>query len=122
MQHLIVDAYECRNAAALDNLQPMLALAYRLLNVNSLSPERIYSHSWLPRGISLVVLIQESHLAIETWPEFCYLAVCLFTCKNTIDRKRTLDILREFAPQRLDEQFLTREHPKEYRGRQGNST
>ena len=32
-----------------------------------------------------VVVIQESHLAIHTWPEFQYAAVDLFTCGDMID-------------------------------------
>jgi spermidine synthase len=42
-------------------------------------------HHFSPWGISGVVVIQESHLAIHTWPEFRYAAVDLFTCGETVD-------------------------------------
>lgn len=37
-------------------------------------------HHFSPYGVSGVVVIQESHLAIHTWPEWGYAAVDLFTC------------------------------------------
>lgn len=37
-------------------------------------------HKFSPQGVSGVVVISESHLAIHTWPEFGYAAVDVFTC------------------------------------------
>ena len=37
-------------------------------------------HHFSPYGVSGVVVIQESHLAIHTWPEYGYAAVDVFTC------------------------------------------
>lgn len=42
-------------------------------------------HHFSPYGVSGVVVIQESHLAIHTWPEFQYAAVDIFTCGETIN-------------------------------------
>ncbi len=42
-------------------------------------------HHFSPFGVSGVVVIQESHLAIHTWPEFGYAAVDIFTCGDVID-------------------------------------
>lgn len=42
-------------------------------------------HHFSPWGVSGVVVIQESHLAIHTWPEYRYAAVDLFTCGETVD-------------------------------------
>ncbi|MFQ5582876.1 MAG: adenosylmethionine decarboxylase, partial [Calditrichia bacterium] len=38
-----------------------------------------------PHGVSGVVVIAESHLAIHTWPEYGYAAVDVFTCGETVD-------------------------------------
>ncbi len=40
-------------------------------------------HHFSPYGVSGVVVIQESHLAIHTWPEYGYAAVDIFTCGET---------------------------------------
>lgn len=42
-------------------------------------------HSFNPHGVSGVVVIAESHLAIHTWPEYGYAAVDVFTCGQTVD-------------------------------------
>ena len=38
-----------------------------------------------PQGISGVVVISESHLAIHTWPELGYAAIDVFTCGTNVD-------------------------------------
>lgn len=42
-------------------------------------------HHFSPLGVSGVVVIQESHLAIHSWPEYKYAAVDLFTCGDTVE-------------------------------------
>ncbi len=42
-------------------------------------------HEFSPFGISGMVVIAESHLAIHTWPEYGYAAVDVFTCGDLID-------------------------------------
>ncbi len=42
-------------------------------------------HCFSPHGVSGVVVIAESHVAIHTWPEHGYAAVDIFTCGETID-------------------------------------
>lgn len=51
-------------------------------------------HHFSPYGVSGVVVIQESHLAIHTWPEYGYAAVDLFTCGD-IDAWVSFDYLKE---------------------------
>lgn len=51
-------------------------------------------HHFSPYGVSGVVVIQESHLAIHTWPEYGYAAVDLFTCGD-IDSWISFDYLKE---------------------------
>src|ERR1700704_5831690 len=42
-------------------------------------------HTFNPHGISGVVVIAESHLAIHTWPEYNYASVDVFTCGTEIN-------------------------------------
>jgi S-adenosylmethionine decarboxylase proenzyme len=42
-------------------------------------------HYFSPQGVSGVVVIAESHIAIHTWPEYKYAAVDIFTCGTTVD-------------------------------------
>ena len=52
-------------------------------------------HMFSPHGVSGVVIISESHLAIHTWPELGYAAVDLFTCGESCDPKIAYDFLKQ---------------------------
>ena len=51
-------------------------------------------HMFSPYGVSGVVIISESHLAIHTWPELGYAAVDLFTCGDKCDPKVSYEFLK----------------------------
>ena len=48
-----------------------------------------------PQGVSGVVVIEESHLSIHTWPEHGYAAVDLFTCGNQCRPEEAHKVLRQ---------------------------
>jgi len=52
-------------------------------------------HMFNPHGVSGVVIISESHLAIHTWPELGYAAVDLFTCGEACDPKVAYEFLKK---------------------------
>lgn len=52
-------------------------------------------HHFSPLGVSGVVVIQESHLAIHTWPEYRYAAVDLFTCGDMVEPWVAFEFLKE---------------------------
>ena len=52
-------------------------------------------HTFSPFGVSGVVVIAESHVAIHTWPEYGYAAVDIFTCGENIDPWVIHDYLKE---------------------------
>ena len=52
-------------------------------------------HMFNPYGVSGVVIISESHLAIHTWPELGYAAVDLFTCGDKCDPKVAYEFLKK---------------------------
>lgn len=44
-------------------------------------------HNFAPHGVSGVVVITESHVAIHTWPEHCYAAIDIFSCGESLDHE-----------------------------------
>jgi S-adenosylmethionine decarboxylase len=52
-------------------------------------------HEFNPFGISGVVVIAESHLAIHTWPEYRYAAVDVFSCGEVLQPQVAVDYLVE---------------------------
>ena len=66
-------------------------------------------HHFSPYGVSGVVVIQESHLAIHTWPEYGYAAADLFTCGDSIDPETVLQQLQQaFGAQQVEAQLVQR--------------
>lgn len=80
---LAVDLHDCATKH-LDDLvwvkQVMIDAAKR---ANATIVESVF-HKFNPIGISGVVVIAESHLAVHIWPEHRYAAVDIFSCGTTL--------------------------------------
>lgn len=89
-----VELYGC-DAAVLDDIA---AITTHLLEAALACGATIIDHKFhrfSPQGVSGVVVIAESHLAIHTWPEHRYAAVDLFTCGASLRPERAVEYLRE---------------------------
>ncbi|MEM2125596.1 MAG: adenosylmethionine decarboxylase [Candidatus Methanomethyliaceae archaeon] len=51
-------------------------------------------HKFSPQGVTGVVIIAESHIAIHTWPELGYAAVDVFTCSTNTDPMKAFERLK----------------------------
>lgn len=62
-----------------------------------------HTHQFKPHGISAVFILQESHLAIHTWPEKGYIHIDLVTCcpEDYGDDKLAKLIKTIFKPQEV---------------------
>ena len=61
-----------------------------------------FFHQFQPHGVSGVIIIEESHYTIHTWPEDGYAAVDLFYCSDEVDVEKALDVLEEyFKPEKM---------------------
>lgn len=66
-------------------------------------------HRFSPQGVTGVVLLAESHLAIHTWPEHDYAAVDVFTCGAPAVAEAVLDeVVRRLAPTRAETRRVAR--------------
>src|SRR5262249_27840685 len=52
-------------------------------------------HEFSPFGVSGVVVIAESHLAIHTWPEYRFAAVDVFSCGEVLQPQLAAEYLAE---------------------------
>jgi S-adenosylmethionine decarboxylase proenzyme len=57
-----------------------------------------FVHKFEPQGVSVVLILAESHLAVHTWPEHYYLHLDLFTCSPKTNVKVLKAILRQESP------------------------
>jgi len=67
------------------------------------SPLEIAIHKFNPKGITGIVLLAESHIAIHSWTVFNYLAIDIFTCGNKANPYRALEYLKKiFKPKKVE--------------------
>jgi len=66
-------------------------------------------HEFNPHGISGVVVIAESHIAIHSWPEHGCASVDLFTCSADMEPRAAIDYLKSvFQAERVEIQVVKR--------------
>ncbi len=62
-----------------------------------------------PFGVSGVVIVAESHLAIHTWPEYGFAAVDFFTCGDTSNPWKAHEFLKSvLKPSHTEEKEVLR--------------
>lgn len=73
------------------------------------TPLEVIIHKFSPQGITGVVLLAESHLAIHTWPEINYVAIDIFTCGEKAYPQKALNYLKkQFKPRKVEIKKLKR--------------
>ena len=83
-RQILVEFYDCNS----DHINDVPFIEESMIKATRASNATIISHNFhkfSPYGVSGVVVIAESHVAIHTWPEYRYAAVDIFTCGDTID-------------------------------------
>lgn len=83
-RHILVEFSNC-NSQVLNDAQIVEEAMITAAKTAGATVINSTFHHFSPWGISGVVVIQESHLAIHTWPEYKYAAVDLFTCGESVD-------------------------------------
>ena len=83
-RHILAEFYGCPLETLNDPEQIKQHMVAAALEAGAEVKETVF-HQFSPQGVSGVVVISESHLAIHTWPEFGYAAVDIFTCGQTVD-------------------------------------
>ncbi len=93
-RHVLVEFYGC-DADRLNSVELIeRSMKEAALNSGATIVESVF-HLFSPHGVSGVVVIAESHLAIHTWPEYQYAAVDLFTCGDSVDPWVAFEYLKE---------------------------
>ena len=91
---LVVDMYGCDPAVLNDEaaIRACMLEAARRCGATVVSE---CFHRFHPHGVSGVVVIAESHLAIHTWPERRFAALDLFTCGAALQPELCFAHLRQ---------------------------
>jgi len=93
-RHILTEFYNC-DRVLLNNFSEIKKIMTKAAKKSGATVLETVFHLFNPHGISGVVVIAESHLAIHTWPEYGYAAVDLFTCGDDVDPWVAFDFLKK---------------------------
>lgn len=106
-RHLLAEFHDCETDALNDpgQIERLINEAARLSGATVV--QSVF-HMFSPHGVSGVVVVEESHLAVHTWPEHGYAAVDYFSC-GEVDCDAAVRYLADhLAPSRVE----TKEVPR----------
>ncbi|MEN6459886.1 MAG: adenosylmethionine decarboxylase, partial [Syntrophomonas sp.] len=83
-RHVLAEVHGCRFEVLNDINKVQDIMVNAALEAGAEIRELVF-HKFSPQGVSGVVVISESHLAIHTWPELGYAAVDVFTCGERVN-------------------------------------
>ena len=112
--HLTAELHDCSALALLDQPAALRALCLRLVGEAGLTPVGELFHHFAPGGgITGVVLLAESHVAVHTWPELAAVTLDVYVCNLHADNSGRAERLvaaleAAFAPRRRQGQRLQR--------------
>ena len=92
--HIIAEFEQC-SRSSIDNIEYVEKHLNESAKIAGATIVKSVFHKFAPQGVSGVVVIEESHFAIHTWPEHNYAAVDMFTCSEYMDYDKALVYLKE---------------------------
>ncbi len=93
-RHLLVELQDC-DREALDNTDLIRDVMLKAaIDCGAVILGNQFHH-FNPQGVSGVVVIAESHMSLQTWPEYGYAAVDVFTCGTTVNPEVAANVLIE---------------------------
>jgi len=97
-QHIICDFWEVDKNILNDKNYLVKILTESCIYGEATILEKI-SYQFTPQGVTILILLSESHCSIHTWPEKNYAGVDIFTCGDKADPEK---ILQNTPPQLIN--------------------
>lgn len=99
-RHVLLDLFDCA-LDAINNLETARSVLVEAARRAQATIVDVIFHKFNPVGLSVIVMIAESHLSIHTWPEHRYAAVDIFSCgENMQVEVAAAYIVEQFKPGR----------------------
>lgn len=104
--HLIAEFW---NGRIIEDTKKIKKILIESVKSAGSTPLEVITHKFSPQGLTGVVLLAESHVAIHTWPEFNYVAIDIFTCGDKAKPAKALEYFKkEFKPKKVEIKELKR--------------
>lgn len=112
--HLTADLRGCPASPTLTDPQALRQLCLQAVQAAALQPVGELFHTFpAPGGVTGVVLLAESHLAVHTWPEMAAVTLDVYVCNYGADNSAKAHALLEalsaaFRPASAERHAITR--------------
>jgi S-adenosylmethionine decarboxylase proenzyme len=104
---LLVDLYGCE--ADLDDEGLLLDALERASEAVGSTIMRRITQRFSPVGVSVILILAETHISVHTWPEHGYAAVDVFICGEGKDPNVAWGVIREaLKPESFETKEITR--------------
>ena len=98
--HLIAEFW---NGKIIENPKEIKKILIAAVKEAKSTPLEVAIHKFSPQGLTGVVLLAESHVAIHSWSEFNYVAIDVFTCGDWAKPYKALQYLKKiFKPKKVE--------------------
>ena len=107
-RHILAEYYSC-DISTLDTISLLEDCMRDAVLASGATIIDTKFHHFSPYGVSGVIVIAESHMAIHTWPEYGYAAIDFFTCGDRVDPWKAFDHMKQvLKPQTYSTKELKR--------------
>lgn len=99
--HIIMEMYGCpaELTAHVPSVKRVFDRIIYEANINRISEAY---HQFRPQGVTGIVLLEESHISVHTWPEHGYVAMDIYTCGNIDKAIKAAKIAKKlFMPKKV---------------------
>ena len=104
--HLISDF---KSPEFIEDTQRIKQILWKAAKIANNTPLKVAVHKFPNQGITGVVILAESHIAIHTWPEYGYLAIDIFTCGKKTRPYAALEYFKKiFSPKKVKIKLIER--------------
>lgn len=98
--HVVADFWNSKVIEDKKELEQLLQGAAKAAKSQAL---QVSIYKFAPQGITGVILLAESHIALHTWPEINYIGIDIFTCgMEARPKDALLYFQKHLAPKRVE--------------------
>ena len=105
--HLLLEVYDVK-FDLLNKKKPLLDAMISGINRAGMTILNVFSHSFEPQGITIVIALSESHVSCHTWPEEGSIAIDVYTCGPGNPKLIAIELLKYLNSDNYSLRYLYR--------------
>lgn len=110
-RHVVADLFDCP-VDRINDLDVVSAAACYAAEAAGATILNVHAHQFTPQGVTVLLLLAESHLSVHTWPEHGMVAADVFTCGESTNPEAALALLAgALGAERTFASYLERPQP-----------